>query len=239
MDKVHVVRRCGYVLYFAFIVVIVSVVFPLDFSSSDWGRRLSTLTVDACSLSLVGLGLLRYANYLENGPKQSPILAGSIADPDAGVTSEVVDPEQEPPGSNIRILAYLSYISLVLLAIWQVFLLFGSWNQNELSVFYQTRQITVQYEAIEKQISQAPPEAIEQAWRQSQGTGKQDLIGESKSIAAKRLSLVEKLNIKKQELLKTASEKINSNKYSLMLASVRVILLALIYAWGFNGLSRK
>lgn len=213
MDKVQVVRRCGYVLYFAFIVVIVSVVFPLDFSSSDWGRRLSTLTVDACSLPLVGLGLLRYANYLENGPKQPPILAGSIADLDVGITSEVVDPEQEQPGSNIRILAYLSYISLVLLALWQIFILFGSWNQNELSVFYQTKQITIQYEAIDKQISQAPPEAIEQAWRQSQGTGKEDLSGEAENTAAKRLNLVEKMNIKKQELLKNASEKINSGTW--------------------------
>jgi len=51
-------RITGRALLFAFLATIATALFPLELRSPEWGRRLSTLIVDASSLPLVGLALL-------------------------------------------------------------------------------------------------------------------------------------------------------------------------------------
>jgi hypothetical protein len=58
MASITWARNTGRALFFAFVATIATALFPLELGSAEWGRRLSTLIVDASSLPLVGLALL-------------------------------------------------------------------------------------------------------------------------------------------------------------------------------------
>jgi len=130
------VRNCGLALIGVFLVTIVAILLPLDLSSAIWGIQLSTMVVDAASLPLVGLLLLRYGAHLEAEETNSLSLQQlAAASPEPAMDAEydpiAVDPESlglitPDPIQGFRTLAFAGFVSLLLLAAWQFFLTFSS-----------------------------------------------------------------------------------------------------------------
>ena len=76
--NVKILRNCGRALLGVFVVTVLAVLFPLNLQAPGWGLRLSTLIVDAASLPLVGLLLMRYAAHLE-GESATALLLQKLA----------------------------------------------------------------------------------------------------------------------------------------------------------------
>jgi len=234
-------RITGRALLYAFIATIAAALFPLELGSPDWGRRLSTLIVDASSLPLVGLALLR---YLAHSEKTSGLWPASS---DPGGRSQSGDP---PIGGikarpnpfkfqfSIGKAAYAGFVGLVLLAIWQVLLWVTALDGVDSQALQATVRVQGQSKAMDERLARASDAEIEQAWLNLQ-SGKAPALGDPiPSPAAKRKQLVSNLKSEERLAFKNADDTANRQKFALTRDTLRIILLALIYAWAFYGIAK-
>jgi hypothetical protein len=231
-------RITGRALLYAFIATIAAALFPLELGSPDWGRRLSTLIVDASSLPLVGLALLRYAASLElnaaaenseDGPDRSDP-AGPQFDPRGLVPS--------PAERTVHRLAQAGFIGLLLLAIWQVLLWFGALNLIDGQDLDRFNQVQAQSKALEQRLKEAPAAALEQAWRQAQGSSAPSLDSPVPTPLVQRQDILARLKAEQAKAVESGSEAVNRARFGLTRDSLRIILMAVIYAWAFYGIAR-
>ena len=224
-------RTCGRTLLAAFVITVVAVLFPLNLAEPSWGLRLSTLVVDAASLPLVALLLMRYAAHLEKESAQAQPLQeedkkmmrlGAVADPLKG----------------LRQLAYKGFVLLILLAIWQFVLAFASLDRISYQNLELSQQIEARFQAVEGNIKIAPGEAISKAWIQSQPKGTPIPTLSEPEIATQKSDILK--NVKAQKLQATQNLEAQSSTAQFNLAKdiIRIILMAIIYAWGFYGIAR-
>ena len=64
--EVVILISSGWALVLVYVITILATFFPLDIRNLAWSQNLSRLTVDAGSLALVGLVLVRYGSYLRS-----------------------------------------------------------------------------------------------------------------------------------------------------------------------------
>lgn len=234
-------RITGRALFFAFLATIATALFPLELRSPEWGRRLSTLIVDASSLPLVGLALLRYIAYTE---KTSGLGPGSS---DQGGPPSSVDPPKG--GSKARLnpfkfqfsigkAAYAGFIGLVLLAIWQVMLWVTALDGIDSQGMQATVRIQRQTQALQERFQRAADAEVGQAWL-NLDTSKAPALGEPvPRPEAMRKDLLARIKTEERLGLKNADQSVNREKFALTRDCFRIILLALIYAWAFYGIAK-
>ncbi|MCX5945874.1 MAG: hypothetical protein NTZ53_11370 [Cyanobacteria bacterium] len=238
MSSVMIARTTGGALLFAFIVTIGSALFPLELGSPEWGRRLSTLIVDASSLPLVSVALLRYAASLElNAASENSDYGPDRSDPD-GSPYDNRGLFPSPAERTVHRLAQAGFIGLLLLAIWQVMLWFGSLTLIDGQDLARFNQVQAQSKALEQQLKQAPPGALEQAWRQSQGASAPSLDSPLPTPQVQRQEILARLKVEQAKAVESGSEAVNRARFGLTRDSLRIILMAVIYAWAFYGIAR-
>ena len=138
------VRNCGLVLIGVFLVTIVAILLPLDLSSANWGLQLSTLVVDAASLPLVGLLLLRYGAHLD--AESAKAVALQMEGENDAIAA---DPDPDPI-HGLRNFAFAGFVSLLLLAVWQFFLFFSSVDLYDIQNLSVSTQINERFGALER-----------------------------------------------------------------------------------------
>ena len=234
-------RITGRALFFAFVATIAAALFPLELRSPEWGRRLSTLIVDASSLPLVGLALLRYIAYTEKSSGLGP------ASSDQGGDSQSGD---DPKGGikarlnpfkfqfSIGKAAYAGFVGLVLLAIWQVLLWVTALDGIDSQGLQATVRIQRQSKSMEARLARASEAEIEQAWLNLQTTKAPSLGDPIPGPEAKLKQVMSSLKSEERLAFKNADDTANRQKFALTRDTLRIILLALIYAWAFYGIAK-
>jgi hypothetical protein len=234
-------RITGRALFFAFLATIAAALFPLEVGSPEWGRRLSTLIVDASSLPLVGLALLRYLAHSEKtsglGPASSdPGGHSQSGDPPKGGNKARLNPFKFEVG--IGKAAYAGFVGLVLLAIWQVLLWVTALDGIDSQGLQATVRVQGQSKAMDERLARASDAEIQQAWLNLQSSKAPALGDPIPSPAAKRKQLVSNLKSEERLAFKNADDTANRQKFALTRDTMRIILLALIYAWAFYGIAK-
>jgi hypothetical protein len=241
------VRNCGLVLIGVFLVTIVAILLPLDLSSANWGIQLSTLVVDAASLPLVGLLLLRYGAHLEAESAQALSLqpvAPSVGPARDGENDAIaVDPEflrliTPDPIQGLRNFAFAGFVSLLLLAVWQFFLLFSSVDLLDKQNLAVSTQIDERFGALERQINTAPLDEITKSWSQFQKAQDVATSLSKADPAAQRSEMLNKVKQQKLEAFAEVSDKKGKQLANLVRGILRVALMSIIYAWGFYGIAK-
>ncbi len=234
-------RITGRALFFAFVATIVAALFPLELGSPEWGRRLSTLIVDASSLPLVGLALLRYISSLEKTSGLGPASFDQGGHPLSGDHPKGGRKARLNPFKfqfSIGKVAYAGFVGLVLLAIWQVILWVTSLDGIDSQGLQATVRIQRQTQALEERFNRAADAEIEQAWSNLE-TSKAPLLGEpSPSPEVKRKDVLARIKTEERLALKNADEMGNKQQFALTRDSLRIILMAIIYAWAFYGIAK-
>jgi hypothetical protein len=226
------VRNCGLVLIGVFLVTIVAILLPLDLSSANWGLQLSTLVVDAASLPLVGLLLLRYGAHLD--AESAKAVALQMEGENDAIAA---DPDPDPI-HGLRNFAFAGFVSLLLLVVWQFFLFFSSVDLFDIQNLSVSTQIDERFGALERQINTAPPEEITKSWSQFQ---KVEDLATSKSKgdpAAQRSEMLKKVKQQKIEAFNELKDKKSKQLSNLVRGILRVALMSMIYAWGFYGIAK-
>jgi hypothetical protein len=242
------VRNCGLVLIGVFIVTIVAILLPLDLSSATWGIQLSTMVVDAASLPLVGLLLLRYGAHLEAGSAKALSLQ-QVAPASVGPAREgendaiAVDPEflrliTPDPIQGLRSFAFAGFVSLLLLAVWQFVLLFSSVDLLDKQKLAVSTQIDERFGALERQINTASPEDVTKSWSQFQKGEDMATSMSEGNPAAQRAEMLNKVKQQKLEAFNDIDDKKGKQQTNLIRGILRVFLMSIIYAWGFYGIAK-
>ena len=101
-----------------------------------------------------------------------------------------------------------------------------------------TVRVQGQSKAMDERLARASDAEIEQAWLNLQ-SGKAPALGDPiPSPAAKRKQLVSNLKSEESLAFKNADDTANRQKFALTRDTLRIILLALIYAWAFYGIAK-
>jgi hypothetical protein len=244
----RLVRNCGLVLIGVFLVTIVAILLPLDLSSATWGIQLSTMVVDAASLPLVGLLLLRYSAHLDAESAKALALQqaapASVGSAREGESDPIaVDPEflrmiTPDPIQGLRNFAFAGFVSLLLLGVWQFALLFSSVDLLDKQNLAISTQIDERFVALERQINTAPAEEISKSWSQFQ-KGQDVATSMSKGDpAAQRSEMLNKVKQQKLDAFNEISDKKGKQLSNLVRSILRVALISIIYAWGFYGIAK-
>ncbi len=212
------IRNSGRALWAVFVVSVVSILLPLDLTSPAWGTRLSTLIVDAASLPLVGLLLMRYAAHLDTE------------------SDEPAEPFAPDPIQGLRRLAFAGFILLLFLAIWQVVLLSSTYNLLDNQKLSGATQIDQQFGRLERDVKTGTDDQISQYYKQSQNPV--GFSGVDSNPAEQRISLLNQIGQKKLEALNQLNKTNSDNRAFVLRDLLRIVLVSVIYAWSFYGIAK-
>ena len=245
-------RTCGRALLAAFVITVVAVLFPLNLAEPSWGLRLSTMVVNSASLPLVGLLLMRYAAHLDAESANALLLKELVTESSAHGfegEEEPFDPFEEEkkmmqlariaaPMEGLRRLAFQGFILLILLAIWQFVLAFASLDRISYQNLELSQQIEARFQAVEGNIKTAPGEAISKAWIESQPKGTTSPSLSEPGIAAQKNDILKNVKAQKLQASQNLEAQSSTAQFNLAKDIIRIILMAIIYAWGFYGIAR-
>jgi len=239
IGNVKLLRRCGRVLIAAFVLAVITNLFPLNFRSPVWGLSLSSNIVASVSLALVGVGLLRWSAFLE-----IQALAGAEASrPPLGDASRKLGRSKESSKLNkteqgIRRFAMAGAISLLLLAAWQIVLFYLSMDLIASQSLSASRRSQSQMAEVEQRIQNAPAPILDAEWSQIRSNAMAPSLTSNLDATAKRTQLLKQVRLQ-TEMARLAFEKrIAGTRWNLGRDTARVLLMACIYAWGFYGLHK-
>jgi hypothetical protein len=91
---------------------------------------------------------------------------------------------------------------------------------------------------MDERLARASDAEIEQAWLNLQSSKAPALGDPIPSPADKRKQLVSNLKSEERLAFKNADDTANRQKFALTRDTLRIILLALIYAWAFYGIAK-
>jgi hypothetical protein len=245
-------RNCGRALLGVFVVTVLAVLFPLNLQAAGWGLRLSTLIVDAASLPLVGLLLMRYAAHLDAESANAlrlQELATATSTPGFEGEEEPFDPFEEDkkmmrlaavpdPLKGVRQLAFKGFVLLILLAIWQYFLAFSSIDSITYQNLKLSKQIDTRFQGVEQNIKVAPQEEITKAWSQSQPKNSLGTSTLNPTSASQRGEMLKSAKEQKQQAYQNLQNQTSTAQFNLARDVIRIMLMAIIYAWAFYGIAK-
>ena len=245
-------RTCGRALLGVFVVTVLAVLFPLNLQAPGWGLRLSTLIVDAASLPLVGLLLMRYAAHLEvesaNSVRLQKLATGSSA-PVAGGEGEPLNPFEDNQEmmrlaaagarlKRVRQLANKGLILFILLTFWQFFLAFSNLDSITFQNQELSKQVEARFQGIEQNIKDAPQEEISRTWSQSKLKDNYGLSTIKPNPAAQRDEVLKYVRGQKLQAYQNLQVQSSTAQFNLGRNIIRIILMATIYAWAFYGIAK-
>ncbi len=215
----------GRTLVIAFVVYVGFGLVPLSLGSSGWGSQLSSRIVDSASLVLVGVALLCGAVMLQATPE---------------ATTDRWKAKRLANQSKLMLqLCRLGFISLVLLALWQVPLLKATTSLINEGTLNQAGQLSPVLQQAEQVIRTATPAEVEERWQQYTAARSPALQQPVSGIEQKRKALLSLL----QQQQQLANQNVNAQGRRARLVnlreSLRIMAMALVYALGFGALGRS
>lgn len=211
----------GLALIVVYIITIVATAIPLQVTNIAWGGALSTRVVDAASLALVGLCLVRYGDHVQ---------------------SQSVTPGELRPlrlKRLCRLLAVAGTGTLILLAIGQVPLFVGGFRGIDQQAAVASTQTVQRSDAIAEALRQASPAQIAEGWEQLRRQGAQAPELEGATPSMQREALLSRAQEESGNQLRTLRQQAGSARLQLGRDRLRVALTALIYAGAFMPLRRS
>lgn len=227
---IRLVRRLGWVLLVVFVLAVALNLLPLNLGSPDWGIGVANLIVGSAGLALVGVGLLRMAAFLElqafaNHPANAP-------------GSRLV--RLKKAERFIRRLALVGTVSLLLLASWQAILFGQGFELIRAKGDSASGQSEQQIRAVKSRINSAPDQIIESEWQKFQqalpSTLPSTLLQPDRDPASKRKELAASVDARSQQLRVALNRQVSAAGWNLGRNTLRICLMALVFAWGFYGL---
>lgn len=222
------VRRLGWVLLLVFVLAVALNLLPLNLGSPDWGIGVANLIVGSAGLALVGVGLLRLAAFLElqaftNRPANAP-------------GSRLV--RLKKAERFIRRLALVGTVSLLLLAAWQAILFGQGFELIRAKGDSASGQSEQQIRAIQSRIKTAPDQIIESEWKKLQEALPSTVLQPDRDPATKRKELTASVDARSQQLRVSLNRQVSAAGWTLGRNTLRISLMAVVFAWGFYGLHK-
>ena len=220
-----VVRACGRTLIFAFLVLVIAAVLPLQPRSLAWATQISSRIIDTASFALLGVALLRLASFLqpEPDPRNEPREAMALARQRDGALR----------------LCRLGAICLGLLAILQIPLLLGSITSLDEQNLAQSNQLKQQLSQAEETIREAPPAVIQREWQRLGAARAPGLSQEIRDPEQQRQLLLEQLEQQQQQLSRTIGNQNGQGRFALVRNILRNLALCAVYIAGFQTMGRR
>ena len=223
---IRLVRRLGWVLLVVFVLAVVLNLLPLNLGSPDWGIGVANLIVGSAGLALVGVGLLRMAAFLElqafsNHPANAP-------------GSRLV--RLKKAERFIRRLARVGTVSLLLLAAWQAILFAKGIELIRAKGDSASGQSEQQIRAVQSRINTASDQIIESEWQKFQLALPSTLRQPDRDAVTKRKELAASVDARSQQLRVALNRQVSAAGWTLGRNTLRISLMAVVFAWGFYGL---
>lgn len=244
ISNIKIVRRCGRVLLAVFLLTVATALFPLRLQSIDWGLRLTQSIINSASLALVGVGLLRYAAFLESQasaePKPDPQTPyNSLGNQEtSGRIKSQERTKRRKTEFGIRRLALAGTIGLLLLSAWQLINFFRGLDSISTQSLSAVTRSDKQVQNIELNIQNAPDLRVDAEWKRLQSRLAPPSTTTPLDAAGKRKQLLAELQKYRQQSTKALQQQASTARWNLGLEILRSSLIATIYAWGFYGLHK-
>jgi flagella basal body P-ring formation protein FlgA len=139
---------------------------------------------------------------------------------------------------GIRKLAFQGFILLILVAIWQIFIAFSSLNMITNQNLELSRQINIRFQGVEQSIKVAPQEEITKAWSQSQSRDNLGLSALNPNPAGQRGIILKNVKEQKLQAYQNLQAQSSTAQFNLARDIIRIMLMAIIYAWAFYGIAK-
>lgn len=223
-QEARILSASGWALFVVFLTTVIASSLPLQVVNPGWGSKLSRLIVDASSLPLVGMCLIRYSIYLQ------------------GLSPKAQADRLQRAKLRISRLAGAGTISLVLLAAWQVALFVMILPGVEQQFSSARGRLMQRSDAIEQALSEALPDQIQQGWEQLRRVSPQSppltapLV--DLSIEDQREALLSRAKAESKDAVTSLKQQADAARFQLGRDLLRVLLVALIYAWAFRAFVR-
>lgn len=220
-----VARACGRTLILAFLVLVAVAALPFQPRSLAWATQISSRIVDTASFPLLGVALLRLASFLqpEPDPRSEPRVAMALARQRDGALR----------------LCRLGAFSLVLLALWQVPLLIGSFTRLDQQNVARASELNQRISQGEQTIGQASPEVIQREWQRLSAAGAPGISAEISDPQQQREILLAQLEQQQQQLGRTVGEQDGQSRFAVLRNTLRTLALCAVYIAGFLAMGRR
>jgi hypothetical protein len=220
-----VVRACGRTLLLAFAVVILAASLPIKPVSLAWGTQFSGRIVDAVSLPLLGVALLRLATLLQPDPDSHSERKEALA--------------LARQKDMALLLCRLGMISLCLLAVWQIPLMFGSIATLEQQNLMRSGQLKQRISQGEQTIRQAPTALIQREWQRLKAAGAPGISPDISDPEQQRQLLLEQLEQQQQQLGSTIGNRDVQGRFFVVRNTLRILALCGVYIAGFQAIGKR
>ena len=226
---VRLLTTSGWALVVVFLITVLATALPLDVTNLAWSQGLSRMIVDAGSLPLVGLTLVRYSLYL-----QRRLLPRSGGDPSPTRSSSARTRERlERWRMLVKRLALAGLVGMVLLAAWQTAIFFRSVSAIDQKLNAASSQESQGFVAVEKALTQASDAEVKQAWADFKGLKPGTPVLEQPPTAEQRKQLLAAAKSRNAQVLERFDKDASTVIFIEGRDRVRVLLVALVYAAAF------
>lgn len=226
---VRLLNTSGWALVVVFVITVVATALPLDVTNLAWSQDLSRLIVDACSLPLVGLTLVRYSLYL-----QRRSLPRSDGEASSSRSSSARARERiERWRMLVKRLALAGVVGMVLLAVWQTGIFFRSVSAIDQKLNAASSRESQGFVAVEKALSQASEAEVKQAWADFKGIKPGTPVLDQPATAEQRKQLLAAAKSRNAQVLERFDKDASTVIFIEGRDRVRVLLVALVYAAAF------
>lgn len=219
-NKSAALRLLGRSLIAIFCVSILAAALPIRIKSAEWGIFLSNRIADNALLALAGVGLLRYAAFID--------IHGEVDDEE---DDDVVALQRDQAS---RFLAKLGAAIFAAVALWQSILFFGilsNIDRESSNALTQISQRTAQFAEV---IKKAPESDIQRLLQESR-----QALGNRQRLASpnQRQELADNIRLQESDAINSTKEGASQARFRLSRDTARILLLCLIYAVALFGLA--
>lgn len=233
--QTQVLRQTYRVLLIAFVLIVITAALPLSLRSQVWGHQFSSAILNVAVLPWLAIALGRFGVSLQQREQlQARMASGDarqLGSSDAADSDDDDEPSRPPlaKDGHLRSLAQLGFYAMMLLAIWQVVLFYGSIRQIDARQVSESQVIDQRFGALQQELKQLSPEQLTQAFQQ---------LGLQPGAVDQSGDPFQRLQESRTRVKQQANRAASQARFSLTRESVRNLLLAMLYGTGFYGLAR-
>lgn len=214
-------RTTGLTLMVVFGLIVIASALPITPRSIPWAGLVSNRIIDATSLALVGVALLRFATLLEPQPE-----------PKAGRQQALSWARRRDQALG---LARLGMVGLALLAIGQIPLFMVSVNALDRESNARSAQLSQGLAQAEQLVRRAPADQLQQQWQQQNPAAAPQLF----NAQTQRQALLKQIQGQQRQAGITIKKRTDELRFQLVRDIVRNVLIGLTYCAAFLVLSGR
>lgn len=229
----QVLTTSGAALVVVYVLTVLATALPFDAANLAWGQGLSRVIVDAASLPLVGLALVRYSLHL-----RSRLLPRSGGDSEGSGRSSRSSTARlrerlERWRQLVKRLALAGVVGMVLLAAWQPPLFFRAVGVIDRQLDAASSRESANFVALEKALGQAPAADVQQAWTDFRSANPAPATPQQPAVEQQRKQLRSAAQSRNAQVLERFEKDAGVVRFIEGRDRLRVLLVALVYAAAF------